>query len=391
MSDPVGGTEADILIIGGGIAGASAAYEIAAFASVVVLERESHCGYHATGRSAASFTENYGSDIVRRLAKASRDFLEQPPAGFAETVLLKPRGMITIAREDQVDALALDLDRARRNGTAVERMEPAAAVARVPILRRDYVAAAMIEPRSREVDVDALHQGFLSAARRRSARVFVDTEVLAIEHQGDCWAVTTRSGVVRAAVLINAAGAWADVIATLAGVVPLGLQARRRTAFTLPVPDGIDMTGWPLVNDVGDAFYFKRDAGQLFVSPSDATPSPPMDAYPEEIDVAIGVERLERATTLTVRRIARSWAGLRTFAPDESPVVGWDAAVGGFFWLAGQGGTGVKTAPALSRACAALIRHDRLPDDLLKLGLKAADLSPRRFSGPDPSLERPTP
>jgi len=180
-------------------------------------------------------------------------------------------------------------------------------------------------------------------------------------------------------VIVNAAGAWADEIASLAGTMPVGLEPKRRTAILVPVPAGVDTTGWPLIDDVGEEFYFKRDAGALFVSPADATPSPPMDAYAEELDVAVGVERLERATTLVIRRVSRSWAGLRTFAWDGSPVVGSDGLVEGFFWLAGQGGYGVKTAPALSRACAALIRHGRLPDDVLRSGVTSSDLSPTRL------------
>jgi D-arginine dehydrogenase len=179
--------------------------------------------------------------------------------------------------------------------------------------------------------------------------------------------------------IVNAAGAWADELAELAGVRALGLVPRRRTAFNVPVPAGTDIRGWPMVNDVAEEFYFKPDAGQLFVSPADATPTRPMDAYPEDLDVAAGVERLERATTLEVERVARSWAGLRTFAPDAAPVAGADGSVDGFFWLAGQGGYGIKTSPSLSRACASLIRERRLPDDLLRLGITAFDLSPDRL------------
>jgi len=373
-------TSADVLIIGGGIAGAGAAYEIAAFASVMVLERESRCGYHATGRSAASFTENYGGEVVRRLAMASRRFLEEPPAGFCDHPLLTPRGMITIGRADQLQLLERELEQASALVPSITRIDVEAAIARVPILRRDYVAGAFIEPNSREVDVHGLHQGFLNAAKKRGARILVDSDVLTIERNRGRWLVTTAAGTYCAPVLVNAAGAWADGVAVQAGVRPLGLLPKRRTAFNIPAPAGMDIQVWPLINDVAEQFYFKPDAGQLFVSPADATPSAAVDAHAEDIDVAAGVERLERATTLNVRRVSHSWAGLRTFAPDSLPVVGPDGT-DGFFWLAGQGGYGIKTSPSLSRVCACLIRGRELPDDLRGLGISASQLSPDRLRG----------
>jgi len=369
----------DVLIIGGGIAGAAAAYEIAAFASVIVLEREPQCGYHATGRSAASFTENYGNGVVRRLAIASRAFLESPPADFCDHTLLSPRGLITIARADQLELLDQELLRAKALVPAIEKITVAAAIARVPILRPDYVAGAFIEPDSKELDVNGLHQGFLRAAKARGAHIMVNAGVETIGRRGERWSVATRTDTFAALTIVNAAGAWADDVANLAGIAPLGLVPKRRTAFNVPAPAGMDIRGWPMIDDAGEEFYFKPDAGQLLVSPADATPSEPMDAYPEDVDVATGVERLERATTLNVTRVSRSWAGLRTFARDASPVVGLDSSADGFFWLAGQGGYGIKTSPALSRACAGLLRERRLPDDLCRLGINAADLSPERL------------
>jgi D-arginine dehydrogenase len=369
--------EADIVIIGGGIAGAGAAAELAGKASVVLLEREDHCGYHATGRSAASFTENYGGQFIRRLAIASRAFLEAPPAGFAEAALMVRRGMITIARADQRKALAVQLEQGRALVPSIRAMTPQEAMAAVPVLRPDYVAAAFIEPESLEIDVDALHQGFLRQSRARGAQVLTDAGVQTIARRGGRWAVSTRRGTIRAPVVVNAAGAWADTVAAMAEIAQVGLTPMRRTAFIVPAPDGVNPLGWPLINDVDEQFYFKADAGRIFVSPADATPSPPMDAFAEDMDVAIGVERLESATTIAVRRVEHSWAGLRTFAPDGLPVVGMEG--GGFFWLAGQGGYGIKTSPALSRAAAALILRGTFPDDLVDLGISAADLSPARL------------
>jgi D-arginine dehydrogenase len=346
---------------------------------VIVLEREPQCGYHSTGRSAASYTENYGGAIIRRLAIASRPFLEQPPAGFSDHPLLSPRGMITIARRDQLELLDLQLKRARLLVESIESIDVADAIARVPILRRDYVAGAFIEPHSMDLDVHGLHQGFLREAKARGARIVVNADAHAIGRNGELWTVATPAGVFRAPLLIDAAGAWADKIALLAGARPLGLVPKRRTAFTIPAPAGMSVRDWPMVNDAAEEFYFKPDAGQLFVSPADATPSEPVDAYPDDMDVAAGVERLERATTLDVQRVSRSWAGLRTFAADAEPVVGFDGGVEGFFWLAGHGGYGIKTSPALSRACVSLIRERRLPDDLLRLGISAAELAPDRL------------
>jgi D-arginine dehydrogenase len=346
---------------------------------VILLERESRCGYHSTGRSAASFTENYGADVVRLLAIASRAFLEAPPAGFSDHPLLAARGMITIARTEQLELLEQQLERARNLVPSITKIDAAAAIARVPVLRQDYVAGAFIEPHAMEMDVHGLHHGFLRAAKAKGARIVVNADAHTIGRRRECWSVTTPAGIFSAPVLLNAAGAWADAVAERAGLHPLGLMPKRRTAFNIPAPPGMDIRGWPLVNDVAEEFYFKPDAGQLFVSPADATPSAAVDAHADDMDVAAGVERLERATTLNVQRVSRSWAGLRTFAGDGLPVVGPDSGAEGFFWLAGQGGYGIKTSPSLSRACASLIRDRRLPDDLVRLGITAAQLSPQRL------------
>ncbi len=373
-------TAADILVIGGGIAGASAAYELAAQAKVILLERESHCGYHATGRSAASFTENYGTAMVRRLAMAGRSFFETPPEGFAEHPLVRPRGMITIARADQIDALNEELARAQRFVPSMRRMDVEEALSLVPVLRADYLAEAIFEPDSRDIDVHGLHQGYLRALKARGGVIVTDAEVETIERNGGDWSVRTRAGDFTGARLVNAAGAWADEIARKAGAEPVGLTPKRRTAFTINAPAGAAIADWPLVNDVGAAFYFKPDAGQLLVSPADAAPSPPTDAQADEYELALGIDRLERATSIPVRKINRKWAGLRTFARDGNPVVGEDPFIPRFFWLAGQGGYGVKTAPALSRIIAGLILTGALPADATARGLTAEEMSPGRFS-----------
>ncbi|RIY02567.1 FAD-binding oxidoreductase [Aureimonas flava] len=372
-------TETDVIVIGGGIAGAGCAFALSAERRVVLLERETQHGYHATGRSAASFTENYGTTVIRKLAIASRGFLENPPAGFTEVPLIAPCGMITIARADQRERLEEEFERGRRLVASLRRLTPAQAVAACGVLRPDYVDGAFLEPDSRELDVNALHTGFLRAAKARGADLRTGHEIAGLRREGDRWLAETPRGLFCAPVVVNAAGAWGDVVARMAGVAPIGLEPRRRTAFNIAAPAGIDMSGWPLINDVDEDFYFKRDAGQIFVSPADATPSEPCDAWAEDLDIAIGVERLQEATTIEVTRILHSWAGLRTFAPDGSPAVGFDPDAPGFFWLAGQGGYGIKTAVALSEASAGLILRDRLPESLERLGLDRADLAPARF------------
>jgi D-arginine dehydrogenase len=374
-------TETGVIVIGGGITGAGAAFEISRSAQVVLLERESQCGYHTTGRSAASYTENYGNGVIRRLVLASRPFLTEPPAGFAEHPLLGKRGMLTIARSDQLELLARALQAARELVPSIVAITPAEAISRVPVLREDYVAGAFIEPHSMDIDVNGLHQGYLRGARAYGARVVTNAEVMAIGRQGGGWQVETKAGAFRSPVVVNAAGAWGDEIAAMAGVRPLGLQPKRRTAFNIPAPPNVAIGGWPLVDDVAEQFYFKPDAGQLLVSPGDATPSPPMDAYPDDMDVAIGVERLMQATTIDVQRVSRSWAGLRTFAADGSPVVGPDDEVPDFIWLVGQGGYGIKTSPALSRICASLMQGDGIPEDIERKGVTLADIAPQRSRG----------
>ncbi|MEI4488530.1 FAD-binding oxidoreductase [Frigidibacter sp. MR17.14] len=371
---------AEVIIIGGGIVGAGAACEISKFARVLILEAEDTCGYHATGRSVASFTENYGTGVIRRLAMASRDFLTAPPEGFVEAPILGPRGMITVARADQKDLIDFELDRARALVPSIHALTVDEAIARVPVLRRDYLAHAIFEPHSMDVDVHLLHQGYLRAARSRGARVLTSAAVTGLVRIGDDWQVETRKGTFRAPRVVNAAGAWADRVADLAGVRRLGLQPLRRTVFNIPAPE--NSAAWPLINDVGEEFFFKPLSGQIMVSPADATPSDPMDAWADEMDIAIAAERLERATTITVQRVTHSWGGLRTFAPDGSPVAGEAPDAPGFFWLAGQGGYGIKTSPALSAAIAALVRGAALPETLQAQGISADDLTPARFLVP---------
>jgi D-arginine dehydrogenase len=365
----------DFLVIGGGIAGAGIAYHLAQAARVAIVERESFPGYHTTGRSAALFAASYGNATIRALSRASRPFFLSPPLDFAQHRLVTPRGALFIARTDQGEAL--EAQRRITPGTA--RLLPGAeARRRVPVLRQDYVAAAIFDTDVMDIDVAALHQGFLRGAKRHGATLVTEAEVRRLTRDRAAWRVETSAGVFVAAVVVDAAGAWADGIGAMAGARGIGLTPLRRTAMVVDPPPNLAVDRWPLVIDIDEQFYFKPEAGKLLVSPADETPSPPCDARPEEIDVALGIERVQAAADLPVRRVLRSWAGLRSFVADRSPVAGFDAKAPGFFWLAGQGGYGIQTAPALSLVAAALARGEDVPAELRALGLGAALLSPDR-------------
>jgi D-arginine dehydrogenase len=365
------------VIVGSGMAGAGAAYELSDRASVLVLERESAHGYHTTGRSAALFIETYGNAVIRGLTRASRAFFEAPPEGFCTYPLLTPRGCLTIGRADQAEAMARAL--AEAHGI-MEPLSREAVLALVPSLRPEYVASGLLEPAAMDADVEALHQGFLRGARQRGAQIRLDQEVRAIARDAEGFVVTCADGwVCEAKVLVNAAGAWADDIAKMAGVAPVGLQPMRRTAVIVDAPPGVDAREWPAVIDVDEQFYFKPDAGRLLASPADETLSDPCDAWADDMDVAICIDRMQAAADIPVQRIVRSWAGLRSFVADRSPVIGFDDKVPGFFWLAGQGGYGVQTAPAAARTAAALALGEPLPADVAANDVTAAALSPTRL------------
>ncbi len=369
----------DFLVIGAGIAGASAAYELAAHGRVIVLEREETPGYHTTGRSAAQFIETYGNGDIFALTRSSRAFFEAPPDGFSEHPLLSLRPVIYIARADQMEDLARFEEEARARTPAIARLTAPDVVERVPILRHDYVAAGVIDGEASDIDVNALHQGYLKGLRRLGGEVLARAEVQALTRKKGQWEVESGAGRFSAPVLVNAAGAWADALGALAGARPIGLVPKRRTAITFDGPEGVDCHPWPLIADVAESFYFKPESGRLLASPADETPMPPCDVQPEELDVAVVVDRIERATTLRVRHIAHKWAGLRSFVADKSLVIGFDDGLEGFFWLAGQGGYGIQTAPAAAKTAAALITEDRLPASVADLGVDAGALGPSRL------------
>ncbi|WP_430391694.1 NAD(P)/FAD-dependent oxidoreductase [Dyella sp. 20L07] len=368
----------DVAIVGGGMAGAALAAHLAPHARVLVLERESQPGYHATGRSAAIFSEIYGNAPIRALTRASRSFLYEPPDGFVEAPLVSPRGALYIAHAGQLDALhafaALpDIAAGTRAVTAAE------ALAMSPCLRPDYVAEGLYEPEARDIDVHALHQGYLRLLREHGGRVLCRADVTALQRDGNHWCITSDVGDYRAAIVVNAAGAWADNIAALAGAMPVGIEPLRRTAFMVDAPAGSASEHWPLTIDIDEQFYLKPDAGRLLLSPADETPSVPCDAWPDDMDIAIAVDRIEQATTLSITHVQQKWAGLRSFVADRSPVVGFDPEVEGFFWLAALGGYGIQTAPAMGRVAAALVRRQEVPADVVALGLDPAAISPHRL------------
>jgi D-arginine dehydrogenase len=371
-------SQSDILIIGGGIAGASAGAELARTHRVLVLEGEDAPGYHSTGRSAAVFSESYGNGAVRALTRASRHFFHQPPADFSAYPLLKRRSWLHVAAASQASVLEAFLateDVAPR----VRRVSPEEALAFSPLLLPETAAAGgAYEQDAADIDVDALHQGYLRLLRQRGGTMITGAQVTALGRSGGQWLVQSTAGTFRARVAVNAAGAWADRVAMLAGVAPMRLQACRRTAVLVEPAAREISDSWPLTVDIEEAYYFKPDAGLLFISPADETPVEPSDVQPEELDVAIAIDRVERATGLTIARVRRKWAGLRTFAPDRAPVIGFDAAAPGFFWLAGQGGYGIQTAPAAAALAAALVRDEPRPPELASFD--PAAVAPARFA-----------
>ncbi|MFO1325836.1 MAG: FAD-dependent oxidoreductase [Rubrivivax sp.] len=370
----------DVVIVGAGIAGASLAWQLAPGRRVLLLEAESQPGMHSTGRSAAMFMESYGPPQARALTRAARDFYERPPAGFAEVPLVGPRGALYVAWQGQQAELDAQQAALQATGTPIERLDAAAALQRVPVLCADGLLGALWEADALDIDVHALHQGFLRGARRAGATLWVEAELQQARHDGGAWQVRLADGRdASAPVLVDAAGAWADTVAQRCGVAPLGIQPCRRSAFTFDAPAGLDTRLWPTVAGVREDWYVKPDAGQLLGSPANADPVPPHDVQPEELDIATGIAAIERDTTLTIRRPRRTWAGLRSFSPDGDLVIGFDARAPGFFWLAAQGGYGIQSAAGAARLAASLLRGEALPDDLAHHGVEPAALSPRRF------------
>lgn len=356
--------DADFIIIGGGIAGISAAARLSALGKVIVLEAEDHLAHHASGRSAAMYEPYYGAPAVVGLSLASGDFLRAIPN------LLSTRGLLMLAKADQMDQLHREIEEMELTFTSTEE-----AVARVPILNPEVVAGAAVAHHGWDLDTDLLIQHFLRIAKGNGAEVLTRARVSAISKVAAGWQVTSAAGAFTGGTLVNAAGAWVDEVAKLAGIRPLGFQPNRRSMARIPAPGGHDVSRWPMMHGVGETWYAKPDAGALIVSPSEEHPMPPHDAFADDMVLAEGLARYEEFVTEPVTRLISNWAGLRTFAPDRVLVIGRDAREPGFFWLGGQGGYGFQTSAAASQLAADLIggRAPEIGADLV------AALSPARF------------
>lgn len=373
--------DTDVLIVGAGIAGASIAAFLAPTHRVVLLEAESQPGYHSTGRSAAMFMESYGTPTIRALTRASRAFFEAPPEGFAAAPLLASRGALyvgTPAQRGMLEALAEEL---APHAPTLRRLSAAEAIALVPVLKVAEIDGAVLDREATDLDVNALHQGFLRRAKAHGAQLICDARVEAIERKAGMWQLRTAQGTWRAPIVVNAAGAWADRLAALAGLASIGLQPKRRAAFLFAPPAGAEIAAWPCVCGVDEAegWYFKPDAGVLLGSPANADAVEPHDVRPEELDIALGIARIEAMTTLTIRRPSHTWAGLRSFVADGDLVAGFDPTAPGFFWCAAQGGYGIQTAPAMGELCAAWIRGEPTPRPIAAQGVDAAYLQVARL------------
>jgi D-arginine dehydrogenase len=373
---------ADVLVVGSGIAAASVGYWLAPHARVVLLEREDQPGYHSTGRSAALFFESYGTAQVRALTMASRAFLDRPPAGFAAGPILAPRGALIVASPGDEALLEAQWAVLRSVSERGRRLDRADTLAIVPALRPEHVLGAVHEPDAADMDVHALHQGYLRGIRRHGGEIVCNAEVTALQRDAaGRWQATAGGRRHEADVVVNAAGAWCDVVARLAGAAPIGLVPKRRSAFVFAPPDDVASARWPLVAGIHHDWYIKPDAGLLLGSPANEDAVEPHDVQPEELDIALAVDRIEAMTTLRVPRVLRRWAGLRSFVGDGDLVGGFDPAVPGFFWVAAQGGYGIQTSAAMGEACAALIRGQPLPPRIAAFGLSEAMLSPKRLGG----------
>jgi D-arginine dehydrogenase len=366
-----------VLVIGGGVAGLSAGAAIAPVASVTVLEAEESTGYHSSGRSATMLHYALGNPLVRELTLASRRFFEQPPDGFTELPLARRMPVLIHAREDELSALQ-ELESAIAVFGPIDRVGEDEMRTLCPVLRTGEGGAVsgLLDRTALKLDSHALLQGYARTIRQHGGTIVTCARVASIAKKMTAWAVTTEEGEqFSAAVLVNAAGSWADAVAKLAGVAPLGLTPFRRTIITFDAPEGLDLASWPFTKTVGEDLYFAPESGRLFASPMDEVPSDPCDAQPEDYEVALAAQRVEERTTMQVRRVAHKWAGLRTFTRDRMPAAGFAAENEGFFWLAGQGGSGLQTSPMMAAAAASMITGTPWPLQ----SVSVEELSPRRF------------
>lgn len=377
----------DFVIVGAGMAGASTAWQLAQSGgdtppSVLVLERESQPGYHTTGRSAALFEEHYGPAQVQALTRASRAFYDAPPAGFAEAPILTPRGVLYVGTAEQKALVDTAYAEAQVHSPDAQRLSAEQLKALVPILNTDVLVDGFLDSGARDIDVHGLHQGYIRGLRQRGGDLWCNAEVEGITRVNELWHIALPKGLsVRAKVIINAAGAWVDGIATMAGAAPIGITPKRRSAFTFSAPEGLDATHWPAIISADENWYIKPDAGQLLGSPANADPVAPHDVVSEELDIATGIWHIEEATTLQIRRPSHTWAGLRSFVADGELVIGWDASptpVAGFFWVAAQGGYGIQSAAGYSLLARNLLLGEMLDASLAQQKVNVGAVSPSR-------------
>jgi D-arginine dehydrogenase len=378
----------DFVVVGGGIAGVSIASHLAEHARVALLEMERQPGYHSTGRSISLFCETYGGPVVRTLTRASRRFYFEPPSTFCTAPLVTPRPLLMIASTSQTDALQ-GFFNSTTPGDRVERLSSREAIDAFPLLARsDLVGAALLRDTA-DIDVHELLQGYLRLFRTRGGTFSADTILARLARHGDAWTLSTSRGDIRAATVVNAAGAWAGEIGRLAGAMDIGLRPLKRTVALIEQPPGHNMNDWPLLVDAEERFYTKPSPGRLFLSPADETLSSPCDVQADDIDIAEAVDRFERATTIQVKRLVGRWAGLRSFVADREPVVGFDPLVPGFFWLAAFGGYGIQVSPALSLLAASWARGCPIDSKVSArdfpgvTDLIESQLSPRRLKSSD--------
>jgi D-arginine dehydrogenase len=320
---------------------------------VVVLEAESQPAYHSSGRSAAMYIEGYENHVVRELTKAGREFFFSPPAGFADNVLVTPCGGLTAAGPGEGDGLQKYLDAWQPLCPELVSISPQETLDIVPILRKAWVSGAAFDPSWHKIDVHELLTGYQRGLRQHDGELVTGAEVSSLEQTPDGWMITAGTQTISAGLVINAAGAWANQVAALAGLAPIPLTPMRRTAAIVAAPEGAEH--WPLVHTIGEDLYFKPESPGLMVCPQDETPSEAMDAFPVDLDIAIALDRFQQVAEHNVERVMHQWAGLRTFAPDRYPAVGYADAAKGFFWLAGQGGFGVQTSPGLGKHAADVV------------------------------------
>ncbi|MEG1279027.1 MAG: FAD-dependent oxidoreductase [Comamonas sp.] len=372
----------DFIVIGAGMAGSTTAWQLADSATVLVLERESQPGYHTTGRSAALFEEHYGPAQVQALTRASRAFYEQPPSDFADHAIVSPRGVLYVATADQLPQLQTTYQEALQHSPGARWLDAGALQTLLPALNTELLIAGFMDDGARDIDVHSLHQGFLRGLRQRGGQLWTDADVAALQWDAatQLWNVRLQDGrSAQARHIVNAAGAWADVMGQLAGASPIGLTPKRRSAFTFAVPAGMDGHTWPAVIDVDEQWYFKPDAGQLLGSPANADATTPHDVQPEELDIAIGIDRIMQVTHFDIRRPQHTWAGLRSFVADGEMVIGWDTSAPQFLWVAAQGGYGIQSAYGYGLLARNLALHEPLDAQLLAQGVQVNALSPKRL------------